>query len=348
MTQKNQNSICMVIPYFGAWPSWFDFYLQSCAGNNTVDWLFYTDCGEPAAHPANTKFIQATLASFNQLASKKLGMPIAVKKTYKLCDFKPAYGVIFEDYLEGYDFWGFGDIDLIYGNIRKLITDKILLDHDIVTACGKFLSGPFTIFKNDDLKYLYRDNPDYKNVFRDKNYLGFDETGSLTKFEQVFFSNPVPYQGNGIASVSHQIAELINQKKIAVYAKTLGMDFQNQFIGNKFKFDNGSLTDRATGREILYFHFLTIKNYRDFLVPKNTGRNVFFITNHQIYYDSELSFPKRAQRNVARLSKEKPGGIIRGIMTAIDTEAGRFGIWLKKNYPIIYHRLKKKAAAGGI
>jgi hypothetical protein len=326
----------MVIPYFGAWPSWFDFYLQSCGYNSTIDWLFYTDCGEPGNHPDNTKFIKATLESFNSLAAQKLGMPIAVKKTYKLCDFKPAYGVIFEDYLKGYDFWGFGDIDLIYGNIRKLLTDDILSSHDIVTASDKFLSGQFTILRNNRTKYLYRDNPDHKKVFGDETHFAFDENGSRKKYENIFFLNPVPHEGYETISMSHQIADLINQEKIAIYAKPLGIDFFRLLAGNNFKFDNGSLTDRATGREILYFHFLTIKNYHDFLVPKNTGRNVFFITNHQIYYDSELSFLKKTRRNAIRIIKKTSSGII----LQIDAAIGGFGIWLKNKDPKLYRRLK--------
>ena len=44
-----------------------------------------------------------------------------------------------------YDFWGYCDIDLIFGNIRKFITDDILDKYD------KILSrGHFTLFRNKD------------------------------------------------------------------------------------------------------------------------------------------------------------------------------------------------------
>ena len=33
-------------------------------------------------------------------------------------DLRPAYGVLFEEYLDGYDFWGHCDLDVLFGRIR--------------------------------------------------------------------------------------------------------------------------------------------------------------------------------------------------------------------------------------
>lgn len=47
-----------------------------------------------------------------------------MERPYKLCDFKTAYGYIFNDLFEGYDYWGYYDIDTIWGNILKFIPDN--------------------------------------------------------------------------------------------------------------------------------------------------------------------------------------------------------------------------------
>ncbi len=44
-------SIGFVIPYFGNWPFWFPFFLESCRANPSINWIFHTDCGIPADLP---------------------------------------------------------------------------------------------------------------------------------------------------------------------------------------------------------------------------------------------------------------------------------------------------------
>ena len=60
---------------------------------------------------------------------------IVLNEPYDLCDFKVAYGEIFQEYLEPYDFWGFCDCDLIYGDIRHFLTEE-LLEKPWYISCG--------------------------------------------------------------------------------------------------------------------------------------------------------------------------------------------------------------------
>ena len=89
--------IAIIMPYFGKWPKWMSFFLKSCETNKDFNWILYTDCGKPEFLPDNVKIIDATLEGFNDLASTKLGMEIQIKSSYKLCELKPAYGIIFSD-----------------------------------------------------------------------------------------------------------------------------------------------------------------------------------------------------------------------------------------------------------
>ena len=88
------NRICILMPYFGKFPDWFQFWLKSCEMNPDVSWLFYTDCEIPKYGPQNVGFLQGNLASFNSLATEKLGMEINLQKPYKVCDLRPAFGNI--------------------------------------------------------------------------------------------------------------------------------------------------------------------------------------------------------------------------------------------------------------
>ena len=53
-----------------------------------------------------------------KLSSRKLGFEVYLERPYKCCDLKPAYGVIFEEYLTAYSYWGHCDFDLIFGDLQ--------------------------------------------------------------------------------------------------------------------------------------------------------------------------------------------------------------------------------------
>src|SRR5690554_4211993 len=121
-----QPSIILLIPYFGKWPAWFDFFLLSCEYNPTVQWKFYTDCHVPDVAPRNVRFQYITFAEYKEKVSLELDISFNPQNPYKLCDLKPALGFIHEEDVEGYDFWGFSDIDLVYGDLRRYFTAEKL------------------------------------------------------------------------------------------------------------------------------------------------------------------------------------------------------------------------------
>ena len=174
--KEDTDKICILIPYFGNWPGWFPYFLLSCIHNPEIDWYFFSDSGELPLHNKNLFLIHITLNDFNILASRKLQLPVEIKYAYKMCDLKPAYGRIFEDYIKGYNFWGYGDLDLIYGNIRQILTKNILSENDIISCHSEFVSGHLCILRNSpEILDLYRNGGHYESVFRNKYYQGFDE-----------------------------------------------------------------------------------------------------------------------------------------------------------------------------
>lgn len=169
------KKICIILTYFGNWPTWFPAFLLSCEKNEKNDWLIFTDCGIPDVAFSNIKFIRFTLAQLNTLASEKLGIRIK-KGRYSQVDLHPAAGMIFEDYLAGYDFWGHCDIDVIWGDIRTFITAQILDRYDIISSRKNRLAGHFTLWKNNQrINTLFRTVPNYQAAFANPDYSKFDE-----------------------------------------------------------------------------------------------------------------------------------------------------------------------------
>lgn len=135
-------SICVLLPYFlrdkGHWPEYIDWHFASAKANSSVDFYIFTDDHSILkwAEADNINIINMTFEDCVDLIHKKLG-DVKIDKPYKLCDYRPAYGVIFEDYIKNYDFWGWCDCDLIFGNIREFFPDKTLEKYDKLMVLGQ-------------------------------------------------------------------------------------------------------------------------------------------------------------------------------------------------------------------
>ena len=102
------------------------------------------------------------------------------QRAYTLCQYKPAYGHIFADYIKEYTHWGYSDIDVVFGDLRRWITDEELTDYDIVSYTFgdqniAYLRGQFTFHKNDPEKVnqLWR-GCEYLSKRNEKEHRGFE------------------------------------------------------------------------------------------------------------------------------------------------------------------------------
>ena len=91
--------IVLVIPYFGKFPNYFDLWVKSIEKNETIDFLLFTDCKIEFAVPKNLKIVNMTFEEFRENVSNKFDFKIRLKEPYKICDFRPAYGYLFAEYL---------------------------------------------------------------------------------------------------------------------------------------------------------------------------------------------------------------------------------------------------------
>ena len=109
--------------------------------------------------------------------SKRLKVDFHPEHAYKLCDLKPFYGFIHQDILEQYDFWGYGDNDLVYGNLEVLTSDNMLNSYDVITTMSERIAGHFAIFRNNE-KYrtLGFKCPQWKEHLLSSEHVGFDES----------------------------------------------------------------------------------------------------------------------------------------------------------------------------
>lgn len=169
------NRCCFIIPYFGKFPNYFNLFLKSCGYNLDYDWLVITNDHTEYSYPSNFRIEYMEYADVTALFQKKLGMDISMSKPYKLCDLKPTYGLVFQDYLKGYSFWGHCDVDTILGNLNNFISDELLNQYDKL-----FCLGHFSLYRNNnEINTMFmkeiNNEFEYKNVFSTEKICWFDE-----------------------------------------------------------------------------------------------------------------------------------------------------------------------------
>ena len=247
------KSICLINVFFGDFPWYFNFFLKSCSTNSTIEFLIFTDQVKPKNSPENVKFIHFSLEEFNHLASKKLNLEINIQYAYKLCDFKPAYGIIFSDYLKNSEYWGITDIDIIFGRIREFITDEMLSNHEVISVRNDYPTGSFMIFENiEKVNNLFKKSKDYTKVFTSQKHYCFDECN----FHHQYLENggSIFDIETEIESIHHILVKEMQENNLQVHFDFLIIEG----LPGKLYWDNGLLSFKNEF-EVLHYHLILYK-----------------------------------------------------------------------------------------
>lgn len=179
ITKTPIRKIGVVVVWMGKLPTYFPTWVRSLEKNDAFDFFLFTDqsvdtnpSGTPAI-PDNLTIVRMSFSEVRALVAAKLSLRVNMPHAYKFCDFKPTYGEVFSDYLAGYEFWGCCDIDLLFGNLKKFITDDLLLSNKKI-----FSRGHLTLYKNEPaINAAYRSSKiiNYKRALESQDYCLFDE-----------------------------------------------------------------------------------------------------------------------------------------------------------------------------
>lgn len=157
-----------IVAYFGTLPSYFQLFLESCRNNTCFDWLLFTDDMTEYAYPDNVHRISMDFSACRKIVQDHFDFPITLSSPKKLCDYKCAYGYIFQDYLQEYNWWGHCDLDQIFGDLGKFITTDMLNKYDKIGSLGHLT--------------LYRNNADNNQVFK-------RQTNGRVRYREVYSSD---------------------------------------------------------------------------------------------------------------------------------------------------------------
>jgi len=274
-----EHRIVFLITFLGSYPWYFSYFLHSCRYNPTVDFLIFSDNNYPnLVLPANVKMIPTSIEYIKEQAAISLGFEIALESGYKLCDFRPAYGHIFSDYIKNYDFWGYCDIDVIFGNIRSFMTDELLNEYDIISARHDYLTGCFALYRNNpEMRELFKNSKDYRKVFTNSRNFFFDETNFA--FEE--FAKGLHYSQirTEIESMTHVVRRLQEERRLKAY-----FEFQivEGFAGNML-WTKGTLIYRKKFEAMLYHLVRFKRKYSEPVDPYRKIQDEFRIGKGKIY-----------------------------------------------------------------
>lgn len=279
------NKICLLYPYFGTFNKYFPLFLASASLNRHIDFHFYTDasnCSKYSGKYDNIFFHEDNLESIKKRLSKALSIDCVLTNPYKLCDYKPFYNLIFQE-SKLYEFWGFGDVDLILGNLS--LFDSTTLNRYCVI--GKL--GHLCLIKNDSHLtevFLKNNNKTIAEVCRDENNRGFDER------DHSWFKTIEKLKQDSVLDIDNIISDIRPQYKKLSRHKFTNKPERLPLNGRRyFSFNNGILLAHSKKEEpieILYIHF----QKRPMLVRTKNTFQFIMIPNLFISYESDYSYFK--------------------------------------------------------
>ena len=242
--------------------------------------------------------------TFDELKEKiqsKFGFGIKITEPHKLCDYKPAYGYIFEDYLKEADYWGHCDIDTILGNLDKFLGD--LLNQNYAKL---FCLGHMELYKNTydnnrvfmlpvEGKYLYKES------FSTSRTTVFDEMGSgAENVNDIFkyYNKPI-YTKDYSMNCSVTPTRLV---KVTYFAESDSF-FTEKLKDALYVFDRGNLyrlyrdykTNKIVREDFLYIHLQLRRMKMDEQILNN---NNFKILENRFALIENLSILDKSEEDI--------------------------------------------------
>ena len=316
--------IGIILPYFGGFNSYFHIWMNTVRNNPEIDWLLFTDQIINTEIPSNCIIYSITFSELKKLFESKFNTKIYLKTPYKLCDYKPYYGFLFSEYLKDYDFWGYCDCDLIFGNIRTFITDELLEKYDKLLR-----RGHFSLIRNsEDINQNFMAFDTYKTVITSPVIYGYDES---IKGYHLGFAGELMEKGYRFYDEKRYIADIDfrhfpffrieNTEQPLAFKSHSGKLYELSVIGN-----------RISEEEIMYVHFQ--KRFFD-EVTEDVDKDIYIIPNRMIACDSITMNPETLLKLI---STEKPGyyDVYREKMDSIKRDIKRFIYEPKKLNSILY------------
>jgi len=175
---RKEKRIILIQLWLGPIPDYFWYHYDTVKKIEGIDFLFVTD-QDITLDSKNHTVVKTTMEEIDLKLSDRLGCDIKIKNNKKISDLKAASGDLFSEYIDGYDYFGWYDIDTLFGDVYGYVS-QYLYEYDFISVGGKQfhnrLSGPFTLVRNTkELRELYRGD-----IF----IAGLEDESSISAYEE--------------------------------------------------------------------------------------------------------------------------------------------------------------------
>jgi hypothetical protein len=220
---------------------------------------------------------------FFSLASHRLDLPVEFSSPYKVCDFKPALGDIFDTRTRDVDFWGYCDLDIIFGGMREFLTEQVLDQSDIISAARHFMAGPFSLFRNDpQVNRLYRRAKNITSILTSVKCMMFDEVGPYVKWEKT--GDYVRDRVSDFESFTDLVLAAHDRSEL----RTLfGLNYYNDpdtvsQIKGRVLWRRGELVAQGTEERLFMYHFQNGKrSFKSWFIPQGSEWESGLLITHE-------------------------------------------------------------------
>jgi hypothetical protein len=226
-------------------------FLRSVELNPDVH-LFLLSTRTSDRFPANVTVVPLSLSEIEGRVRKYVDSALSVDHAYKLCALKPFYALLFPELVEGYDFWGYCDIDLVFGNLSELLTADRLGQVDVFFADAHMVMGHFALYRNrPEINALAKRIPNYVKRIATKAHFASDEEGMT----EVVAAHP---------EIRWSMARSLRESQLTLTSRGQMMGRTSGVLGDQHKgywrAGRSFIESREhSPQEVLYLHFMGLK-----------------------------------------------------------------------------------------
>lgn len=148
LKEDTSAAVCFLIPYWGSLPSYAELFLESCRFNRRIHVILFLDQETSFQLPENVEAVILPRFQLQDRLESYGGLRLGACGGHKLCDFKPHYGSIFQDFTAPYPWWGFCDLDMMFGDVDRWVVETLDESCNVYTAHDRIIAGHFTVVRN--------------------------------------------------------------------------------------------------------------------------------------------------------------------------------------------------------
>lgn len=196
----------IICPYFGSFPEWMD--------------LFLADFHKSLSPIGYELLLDTDLDGFKKRVQEKLRINCPVTRgSSKVWDYRCTLGLLYEEELKGYDYWGTCDFDVVFGDVGKWFPDAEISTLDVWSNHHNYVCGFWTLYKNQrDVNNLFTNYPHWKEILSDKEVYGWVEM----QYSRTLEKSPLQFRYSMLQGDPFNPPFILKKEGRKLYQKTNG------------------------------------------------------------------------------------------------------------------------------